>query len=266
MLRGLLGVLLLAEGRPLPAERLATLVWATPAERIRRGTVQVAVSRRRKWLREAGGVVTVIHGVGGYRLLIDDGAVDLRRLRQQTSAADRVADVVRRRTLLAAAVRSVRGPVLADVPGLNPADPLIRDAEQAARAVALMLAAAAVDAGLPETALAPVQALVAARPLDEPLHASLIELLNAAGWPSQALTCYEQLRRRLAEELGVGPGEQVRSAHLAVLAGDRDPQVHGLPQLYGDLPLDGVEPEPLEAGGLLARAGQVEVEAGLAPQ
>lgn len=46
--------------------------------------------------------------------------------------------------------------------------------------------------------------------------------LAAAGRQSDALAVYEELRGRLADELGVDPSADVREAHLAVLRGSSD--------------------------------------------
>ena len=78
VVRGLLGVLLLAGGVPLTAEQLIDLVWAERAERTGRGSVQAAVSRLRDWLgRLPGRTPPISYELGGYRLLVPADAVDL---------------------------------------------------------------------------------------------------------------------------------------------------------------------------------------------
>ncbi len=228
VLRGLLGVLLLARGEPVAVGRLAELVWQDRADRIGRGAVQVAVSRLRLWLWGQLGEppgrpdrIRVEFASGGYRLMVDHRAVDLGCLHERLGRAGQVEDAAERCELLASALGLVRGPVLGDLSGLDATDPLLQSVEDAVRDAGLALGEAALAAGRPRVAAAPLGALAAARPLDEPVHARLIEVLAACGRPSQALDHYEELRVRLAQELGVSPSRQVQQAYLAVLAGDR---------------------------------------------
>ncbi|MEU8819765.1 BTAD domain-containing putative transcriptional regulator [Actinoplanes sp. NPDC048796] len=62
-----------------------------------------------------------------------------------------------------------------------------------------------------------VSAVAASAPFHEPLQARLIRLLTAAGRRAEALTRYEQVRQRLAEELGAGPGAELQAAHREAL-------------------------------------------------
>src|SRR6266545_2218268 len=186
VVRGLLGVLLLAEGEPLPLARLGGLVWS---ERPDRGAIYVGISRLRDWLR---------------------------------SQAGDAEDPLEHHRLLQSAMELLRGPVLADLTGLDTSDPLLRSVDDALRDAGLAFGAAALAAGQPQEAVGRLEALARYRPLDEPVHACLIELLAGAEQPAQALTWFEQLRARLADELGVAPSEVVQKVYLRVLAGDRE--------------------------------------------
>jgi tetratricopeptide (TPR) repeat protein len=53
--------------------------------------------------------------------------------------------------------------------------------------------------------------------LHEPLHASLMLALEASGQRAEALTVFDSLRRRLADELGIDPGQNLQVAYRAVL-------------------------------------------------
>jgi DNA-binding SARP family transcriptional activator/tetratricopeptide (TPR) repeat protein len=239
VLRGLLGVLLLAEGSALPPERLAELVWADRAERVSRGAVQVAVSRLREWLAAqpigTACPVTVESTSGGYRLSVDAHAVDLGRFRALCARARRTRDASTRSQLLTSALALVRGPVLADLNMLDRDADLLRSVESAIRDAALELADAAVAAGRAADGVAPLEAITTRQPLDEPLHARLIALLAACGRPSEALARYERIRSRLAEDFGISPSEEVQRAHLAVLAHDRDLSARGENEPPADL-------------------------------
>ena len=57
-----------------------------------------------------------------------------------------------------------------------------------------------------------------AAPFHEPLQARLIRLLTAAGRRPEALTRFETVRQRLADDLGADPGAELRAAHRDALA------------------------------------------------
>ena len=229
VVRRLLGVLLLAH-EPLPADRLTGLVWGERVDAIGRGSLHVATSRLREWLStETVGALAVRHEGSGYVLAGDaagDAAgeaagVDLRRFRSHLARAASAADDAGRHAALGAAMALVRGPVLADLGGVDRDDPLLRSVEDDVRSAGLAFAALALATGHPGDATGPLQVLAAARPFDEPVHARLIDLLASAGRPAEALMQYEALRERLAEQLGVDPSADVRTAHLGVLQADR---------------------------------------------
>jgi DNA-binding SARP family transcriptional activator len=226
-LRGLLAVLLLARGRPLTRGRLAGLVWADRADEVGRGAVQVALSRLRRWLADDLGIGSdaLRSTPDGYRLAVDPEAVDLGRFDALLALAAKAPGAAERCALLGSAMDLVRGPViadLADLPELDAGDTIVRSVEDTVRDACLGLGEAALTAGRPEAAVAVVEALADRSPLDETVHARLIELLAAADRPAEALGRFERLRARLAAELGVSPGAAVQEAHLAVLARDRD--------------------------------------------
>ena len=57
---------------------------------------------------------------------------------------------------------------------------------------------------------------VALDPLNEPLHARLVLALAASGHRAQALAVYDAIHARLAEDLDVPPGPELRAAHRQV--------------------------------------------------
>jgi DNA-binding SARP family transcriptional activator len=59
--------------------------------------------------------------------------------------------------------------------------------------------------------------LVEKCPFRESAHALRMEVLEALGNTAEALLVYEQLRARLAEELGTGPGPELRRRHERLL-------------------------------------------------
>jgi DNA-binding SARP family transcriptional activator/Flp pilus assembly protein TadD len=226
VLRGLLGVLLAAEGAALTPEQLVRLVWGGSARDVSAGSVQVAVSRLRKWLATLPGPVAervgVEHGPSGYRLSTAEADVDLAGFRALVAGADRAADPHLRLKLLREAMRLVRGPLMDDLPALDRDDPLLGRIEADVRQAGLALADVAVDVGEGDVALGWLEHHVGREPLDEPAQARLLAVLAGSGRPAEALATYERLRGRLLDELGVAPSEELQQAYLAVLADDRD--------------------------------------------
>jgi DNA-binding SARP family transcriptional activator len=55
----------------------------------------------------------------------------------------------------------------------------------------------------------------------EPVHASLVAALGAVGHQAEALTAYQTIRDRLAEELGIDPGRELREAQQGAGPVDR---------------------------------------------
>ena len=69
-----------------------------------------------------------------------------------------------------------------------------------------------------ERVLPSLQLAASMAPLHEPVQASLITALSAAGKHAQALMAFDGLRRRLADDLGAYPGAAVQRAYQQVLA------------------------------------------------
>ncbi|MEU7900822.1 BTAD domain-containing putative transcriptional regulator [Nonomuraea sp. NPDC049152] len=197
--RALLALLALEEGRLVTADRLIDALWADepPANAV--NALQTLVKRLRAALRPYDAVES---RPGGYRL---SAQVDARLFHDLVGAGE-----------LDAALELWRGPALADlavVPHLaNVAAALEEDrlAAVEARAEARLAAGLAVD----------LAAEVAAHPLRERLCAIAVRAMAAAGRQADALALFERTRVRLADELGVDPGPDLRAAHLAVVSGD----------------------------------------------
>jgi hypothetical protein len=125
--------------------------------------------------------------------------------------------------------------------------------------------------------------MVAAQPLDEQLRGQLMLALYRSGRATDALAAYHQLRRALDEELGMYPGQDLRSLETAILQQDPDldaparpapaapPRPTPPPRVPAQLPpavraftgretelksLDTLLPEPAAAGGRVTGRGE----------
>ncbi|GAB3934177.1 hypothetical protein GCM10027614_06720 [Micromonospora vulcania] len=75
----------------------------------------------------------------------------------------------------------------------------------------------AVQVRRPAEILAPLRLAAELGRLNEPVHASLVTTLAAAGHQAEALAAYRTIRERLADELGIDPGRELRMAQQQVL-------------------------------------------------
>ncbi|MCZ9340842.1 AfsR/SARP family transcriptional regulator, partial [Streptomyces sp. TRM76130] len=65
--------------------------------------------------------------------------------------------------------------------------------------------------------LLPLRHAVERNPLDEALLSHLLLVLAADGKQAEAMALYQETRLRLADELGVDPGTELRAAYDRVL-------------------------------------------------
>ncbi|WP_137991178.1 ATP-binding protein [Streptomyces vilmorinianum] len=227
-LRALLAALAAAGGRSVAAGQLIAQIWEDSPPGDGREALQALVGR----LRRALGREAVVFAQGGYRLAAGPEDVDLyvfERLAAEGAGALAEGDVARAARLLDEALGLWRGPVLADLPGRD-GEPLVVRAEQRHAQARRDRLAAAVALGQARTALAPLAALAAEHPLDEPVQALRIRALRAAGRPAEALRAYEEVRTVLADRLGADPGPELRALHAELLAGETPVTEHpGLP-------------------------------------
>jgi DNA-binding SARP family transcriptional activator len=70
----------------------------------------------------------------------------------------------------------------------------------------------------PARLVAPLRRAADLNPLNEPVQASLVMTLAAAGRRAEALTAYRVIRERLSDELDVGPGPELREAYQGVMS------------------------------------------------
>ncbi|MBY0287602.1 MAG: AAA family ATPase [Mycobacteriaceae bacterium] len=221
--RELLAVLLINANRALPPSAIVDALWAGDPPARADVTLRAHVSRLRARLMAAGAENALVNRRGGYGLFLPREQIDaacfedlLSQGRQelQRGASERAAE------LLAESLRLWRGEVLEDLDHPDFA------AAEAARLNELRLIALGhrIDADLDlgeHTALVPeLERLVAAHPFRETLHRQLMLALYRSARQADALAVGAALRRRLADELGVDPGPELRDLEGAILRHD----------------------------------------------
>lgn len=212
--RTLLARLALGAGKPVSQDELVELLWRHGETQNAASLLHTHVARLRRLLDADGTTGSVlVGGQTGYRLAVGADQLDLLAFRELASRAayDAPETALHR---LAGAVALWRGETDVERVASSPLYTAVRD--EYATAVATF-ATLARDLGQPEEALKPLRELVSQRELDEPLHAELVLTLAASGRQAEALATYDRVRSALADQLGIDPGERLRSAHLAVL-------------------------------------------------
>ncbi|MEU6087862.1 BTAD domain-containing putative transcriptional regulator [Streptomyces sp. NPDC047085] len=86
-------------------------------------------------------------------------------------------------------------------------------------------AEADIETGRHRQAIAELLRLTAAHPLRERPHALLMRALRRDGRTAEALELYGALRRRMVDELGVEPSDEIRTLHQRLLGGGTRPAV-----------------------------------------
>ncbi|MEU7475655.1 BTAD domain-containing putative transcriptional regulator [Lentzea sp. NPDC042327] len=208
--RVLLATLLLRANEFVSVDELVDRLWdgAPPAPDRAHKTLHMVVTRLRQALGAAGCVTT---RSGGYAAVVAPEQLDLTRFRVLVEQGE-----------LHAALALWRGPVLADVVS----EPLHRDDVPPLLEEQVVALERRIDQDLARDtgALVPeLRALVARYPLREVFWAQLVLALHRSDQQAEALAVYEEVRARLAAELGTGPGQRLRDAHRQVLSGEVPP-------------------------------------------
>ena len=215
--KALLAVLALYCGQIVGVDRLVDAVWGDDASRIASNTLQSHISYLRRLL---GSRTAIFARTPGYVLDLGPEGTDVqlaeRLIRQGREATDPAVRVSR----LEAALALWRGRPLADVASsgwlAEQADRLAELRSQATRTL--------VDARLAlgeDLALVPELVHMAEdHPFDEQIHGRLMLALYRGGRRSEAIAAYDRLRRALADELGIDPGQPVRDLYAGIVRQD----------------------------------------------
>ncbi|MFC8429973.1 ABC transporter substrate-binding protein [Streptomyces sp. NPDC057253] len=225
--RAVLALLVVELNQTVPTDRLIDEVWDGDPPDGAVTSVQTYVFHLRRVLepeRARGAPAELLVSRNrGYLLKADPLATDAARfeagLREGREAleAGRYTEACR---TLRTALALWRGDVLEDLGEHG----FVR--REAGRLTELRLAAleARIEADLAlgrhTAVVGELEQLLAAHPLRERFSAQLMLALYRCGRQAEALACYQRLRERLRDELGLDPDESVRRVHQAILAHD----------------------------------------------
>jgi DNA-binding SARP family transcriptional activator/tetratricopeptide (TPR) repeat protein len=254
--RTLLARLALGAGSAVGQDELIELLWGPGPTRQAQSLLHTHVARLRRLLQaDAHSGSVLVGGQNGYRLAVGADQLDLLAFRDATARAvdDAPEEALAR---LAGAVALWRGELDAERVASSPLyTATVSEFATAVRTFAML----ARDLGKPEQTLKPLRELAHRHELDEPLHAELILTLAASGRQAEALAAYDRIRVALADQLGIDPGESLRSAQLDVL---RQQDRRGIRSAQGR---SAIQQAPAAPADLVGRAGELaRIEAALA--
>ncbi len=218
--RAVLGTLLLHAGETVSVAALTAAVWGDAAPERAAAALRSLVSTLRRTLepgRTGGGSSLLAAGDAGYRLCVEPGQVDRCRFEQLVEQGRHAlaTDPVTASALLHEAGALWRGPALGDVALTGAA------ADDRSRLDGLRVAAvedriqADLELGRHAIVVAELEALAAAHPTRERLHALRMLALHRCGDEAGALAAYGQAQAHL------DPSPDLRSLERAIA--ERDP-------------------------------------------
>ncbi|WP_240981646.1 MULTISPECIES: BTAD domain-containing putative transcriptional regulator [unclassified Streptomyces] len=225
--RALLACLLTHRGEPVPVDRIVDEVWPDDPPARPASALQNKVWRLRRTLEaaEPGAKALLVSRPPGYVLEAPPGSVDADRFRALAERARATEHPAARAALLGDALAEWRGPVLADFADEDFVRATAARLEEQRLTALEERAESRLALGLHVEVADDLGDAVALHPLRERLRAVHLRALYLSGRQSEALTGYEEVRARLADELGVGPGPELTALHRAILtrSADLDP-------------------------------------------
>lgn len=221
----LLALLLARYGRPTSTAELVDLIWGEGAPVSALNVIHKYIGALRRLLEPTlaprGAGSHLLRRGNGYLFSAGPGTLDLLTFRELVTAAGVALAEQRYETALDRYVEALglwSGPAgdgLAQGPAAMSIFAVLNDEFFDACAAAAELA---VLLSQPERVLAPLHLAATMAPFHEPVHAGLITTLGAAGRQVEALSTFRTVRTRLAEDLGIDPGQALEAAHQRVLS------------------------------------------------
>ncbi|MFC5723607.1 BTAD domain-containing putative transcriptional regulator [Streptomyces gamaensis] len=209
--------LLLEPGRVVSVGRLVEAAWEQrpPATAVHQIRKSVAELRRRL----PGGPRLLRTEAPGYRAVVGEDRLDLLRFRarlrdaREESAAGRPERAAEQ---LRAALALWRGDPLSCA-GSRLLEAAAAGLQERRLQATEQLCALRLELGDTDGLVGDLRELVAAHPLRETLRGQLMRALYLTGRPAEALAEFASVRAYLAEELGVGPSQELVRIHTDIL-------------------------------------------------
>ncbi|MBB5139218.1 DNA-binding SARP family transcriptional activator/RecA/RadA recombinase [Thermocatellispora tengchongensis] len=229
--RATLALLLLREGRPVSLDEIIDALWGEATPKGAQATARTYIYRIRRALAhpKAGGEVVVSSG-GGYALPAENVTVDLWSSRRHVALAREArerGDTGHLAKLLGEALACWTGRPLAGAHGWY-VDQQRAELDRFKLTILEERLAADLDLGRHSEVIGELTDAVSADPLRESLRELLMLALYRSGRQAEALAAFDDVRRKLGDELGIDPGPGLRTLHERILRAD--PELLGPPQ------------------------------------
>jgi DNA-binding SARP family transcriptional activator len=220
--RALLALLLFEGGRVVSTDRLLDALWSGEAPATANASLQNFVSQ----LRKALGPHAIETRPPGYRVRLEDGELDLARVRRLVDEA-RAADPPRRARLLAAALACWRGEPLPELAYEAFAREEIARLEDLRLTIVEEQAEVELALGRHAELIGELEATARKHPLRERLRGQLMLALYRSGRQAEALEVYREGREVLVGELGIEPSPLLQRLQASILRQEPPPGIAG---------------------------------------
>ncbi|MCS7482487.1 AfsR/SARP family transcriptional regulator, partial [Umezawaea endophytica] len=223
--RTVFAVLAVKVDQVVPVDVLIDRVWGTGAPPRAHSSLYSYVTRLRATL--AGSGADIVRRGNGYLLAADEMSIDLHRFRDLVRQA-RDEDDARAAKFYEEASALWQGDPFAGLESSWLAEQRAA-LEQERHAAFLDSVDVRIRLGRHAEVVAELSDAGAEHPLDERLAAQAVLALHRGGQRADALRRYREISDRLRDELGVDPGEALRSLHHRVLTEDPELTAHPVP-------------------------------------
>lgn len=199
---------MLALGPRVSVDSLVDELWRESPPASVGATLQSLVYRLRRLLEGTGPGVTIRTDAAGYVLEAEPASLDVHRFHQHAGAGRRALEdgaPGKAATCFREALSEWRGPALADLADCDFARVAAARLDEARLDVSEELAEAELSAGYPGAALEVLDGLVADHPYRERPRGQQMVALYRLGRQRDALAVYQDVRRVLADDLGLDP-------------------------------------------------------------
>ncbi len=243
--RAVLAILALRANRTVSSDELIDGLWGERPPASAGKNVQRYVWRLRKAIGANGSGARIVTRGRGYELRVAEDAVDAARFERLVEQGRREAEQGIVDGSVRGALELWHGAPLADVAEEPFASPEIRRLEELHLRAVEVAIDAELAAGRHREVIPELEALIAEHPTHERFHAQRMLALYWAGRQSDATEAYREASRMLVEEIGAGPGAELRDLQEAILR--QDPALDARP-LQQELPRQLEGGSPLLAG------------------
>ena len=224
--RLVLALLIARVNSAVPIDALIDAVWGNHPPRTAERTVHAYLARLRRTLeprRPAGEPSSMLVTVGrGYELRLDAAQLDAARFEELAKWGS---DQLRNGddgapSTLREALGLWRGEAFGEFPEVEGCVAAARHLDELRRVLVEDRVDADLAAGQSSELVGEIEMLLRDEPFRERLWGQLMLALYRSGRQRDALEAYQRARRLLADELGIGPGPDLRRLEAAVLAQD----------------------------------------------